>query len=317
MATFKFLTGVLNHVLSGGKEFVTYDYGVREQEDYPEHHGIDLQCGVGGLSYIIAIADGVVYDVNTSCPHNYGKTSSCCNECGNYVSIKHNGGYKTRYMHMKPGSVTHKVGDKIKRGDVLGYMGTTGYSTGNHLHFDVRYNNLFVDPVPFLLGTSIIDGMTSVAKDSLSSFISKTKKVSKSVNRESKLKRGDNVVVLPGTLLIKGVLLDKNLCHAPMTISSVKGDIAYIAVAGHTIGAVKKDRLLPRFDFTLMKATDALNVRDFPSTKTGNKIGVLNIGEYVITSTEAGDIDNDGRTWRYCYLNGNWGFVCSDYLTHE
>ena len=47
----------------------------------------------------------------------------------------------TLYAHMKYGSVTVKVGDRVSRGQVIGYMGNTGYSFGAHLHFEVRNEN--------------------------------------------------------------------------------------------------------------------------------------------------------------------------------
>jgi len=56
---------------------------------------------------------------------------------GNYVYIQTEDGYRWRYQHMTKGSVTVKVGDTVKKGQVLGYMGNTGNSTGRHLHLDV------------------------------------------------------------------------------------------------------------------------------------------------------------------------------------
>ena len=64
--------------------------------------------------------------------------------------------YKTRYLHLAPNSVTVKLGDKVKKGDVIGYMGTTGLSTSVHLHFEIQYNGKAIDPKPFLLGENSI-----------------------------------------------------------------------------------------------------------------------------------------------------------------
>ncbi len=66
---------------------------------------------------------------------------------GNYVRIRHANGYHTAYSHLSrfaPGTVQ---GGKVRQGQVIGYVGTTGLSTGNHLHFEVLINNRFVDPL--------------------------------------------------------------------------------------------------------------------------------------------------------------------------
>lgn len=67
---------------------------------------------------------------------------------GNMVDIQHTGGVVTRYGHLLRYVV--KVGQKVKAGDVIGYEGSTGNSTGSHLHFEVHVNGEPVDPVPFM-----------------------------------------------------------------------------------------------------------------------------------------------------------------------
>jgi|7_EtaG_2_1085326.scaffolds.fasta_scaffold25269_2 murein DD-endopeptidase MepM/ murein hydrolase activator NlpD len=68
---------------------------------------------------------------------------------GNYVIIKHLGGYESLYAHMN--KVFVKEGDKIKRGDSIGTVGSTGFSTGPHLHYEVIRNNKKTDPEKYLL----------------------------------------------------------------------------------------------------------------------------------------------------------------------
>ncbi len=67
---------------------------------------------------------------------------------GNLVTIRHEGGYETRYAHLSAVSV--KVGDRVDAGAPIGAVGTTGYSTGPHLHFEVRHDGTTVDPAPLL-----------------------------------------------------------------------------------------------------------------------------------------------------------------------
>lgn len=98
------------------------------------HPGLDFRGKMGAPIY--AAADGHVSFV--------GRRSGY----GNVVEISHGNGLLTRYAHMsKPKA---KVGQKVEAGDVIGLIGSTGRSTGPHLHFEVRINNRAVNPRPFL-----------------------------------------------------------------------------------------------------------------------------------------------------------------------
>ena len=80
------------------------------------------------------------------CPHDYGKNYSCgCGGgYGNYCIIDHGGGWWTLYGHSE--GITAYVGQKVKQGDVLGTVGSTGHSTGPHLHFEIRLNGTALNP---------------------------------------------------------------------------------------------------------------------------------------------------------------------------
>lgn len=117
------------------------------------HNGVDISNGSYGAP-IYAMADGKVYQYYASCKHNYGKSplKTCCgNGYGNYVAIDHgtyNGAsYKAYYAHM--GSVSVKNGATVRKGQIIGYIGSTGRSTGPHLHFGIMKNNAWVDPMKF------------------------------------------------------------------------------------------------------------------------------------------------------------------------
>ena len=69
---------------------------------------------------------------------------------GNYTCINHGNGIATCYGHQSVLMV--KVGDQVKQGQVIGLVGSTGYSTGPHLHFEVRINGKVTDPLPWLIG---------------------------------------------------------------------------------------------------------------------------------------------------------------------
>lgn len=117
------------------------------------HNGVDISNGSYGAP-VYAMADGKVYQYYNSCKHNYGKNplKTCCgNGYGNYVAIDHgkyNGAsYKAYYAHL--GSLTVKNGATVKKGQIIGYIGSTGRSTGAHLHFGIMKNNTWVDPMQF------------------------------------------------------------------------------------------------------------------------------------------------------------------------
>lgn len=143
-----------NPVLKKGKHKVTSPYGMRTIWGKQQmHKGIDLVGEGATLDYIIAFDDGVV------------KISKYSATAGEYVQIDHGNGNYTRYLHMKKGSRTVKAGDKVLKGQVLGYMGATGNVTGAHLHFDVNVNGGYVDPAPYLNGTKAFDNTPNAVKE--------------------------------------------------------------------------------------------------------------------------------------------------------
>lgn len=114
------------------------------------HQGIDISsAGIRGAN-IVASDSGTVVKVNNSCTHDYGKSGSCgCGGgYGNYCIINHGNGYMTLYGHAQYISVS--VGQEVNQGDVLGIVGTTGFSTGDHLHFEVRKNGVAVNPMDYV-----------------------------------------------------------------------------------------------------------------------------------------------------------------------
>ena len=150
------MPNIINHVLKNQNEKITSNYGNRSfymqdrlVSDF--HKGIDLIDKNEKNDHIIAFEDGVVIETRDSV-EGYDATKSA----GNYVYIKHDNNYTTRYLHMKLGSVRVKKGDKVKKGSIIGYTGATGYVTGTHVHFEIRNNNIAEDPLPYLEGTNKI-----------------------------------------------------------------------------------------------------------------------------------------------------------------
>lgn len=126
-------------VLEGGLCEITQGYKVGV------HNGIDIVGAGYTLCWEVAHSDGVVVATRNNC--NSFEDGSY----GNYVKIKHDNGYYTLYAHGKYRSVQVKVGDKVKRGERIMYMGNTGMSYGGHLHWEVRNTkDERIDPTPYL-----------------------------------------------------------------------------------------------------------------------------------------------------------------------
>lgn len=100
------------------------------------HNGIDFEGKTG--EPIHAAADGVINHMNWY--YNYGRT----------VKIGHADNFETLYAHMSRFATGLGPGSHVKKGDIIGYVGSTGRSTGPHLHFSAIVNGQFVDPAPYL-----------------------------------------------------------------------------------------------------------------------------------------------------------------------
>ena len=65
---------------------------------------------------------------------------------GNYITLKHTGGYESMYLHLSGFSKTLKQGGRVRQGEIIGFVGSTGYSTGPHLDFRIKRNGQFLNP---------------------------------------------------------------------------------------------------------------------------------------------------------------------------
>ena len=151
------ITSVLPILTEGDVYRVTSPFGYRADPvsgaGNGQHKGIDLVLwrGYGDLSAVGAAWDGTVIAVRDEVP-GFEKARSA----GNYVVIDHGGGTVTRYYHLAHGSVAVSPGEHISAGQLLGQMGSTGYSTGAHLHFQLEADGVPVDPLPYLTGEEML-----------------------------------------------------------------------------------------------------------------------------------------------------------------
>lgn len=120
---------------------ITSPYGMRTHPItgvYKLHTGVDLGAPYG--SNFIAATDGTVITAGYNAAY------------GNMVIIDHGGGVSTLYAHGS--KIMVEVGQTVKKGDIVLKVGSTGYSTGPHAHFEVRVNGKVVDPMPYITNTN-------------------------------------------------------------------------------------------------------------------------------------------------------------------
>lgn len=124
-----------------GYKTITSPFGTRFHpilHIYRTHYGIDIGAPKG--AYVVAANSGVV------------TTASYLSSYGNAVIIDHGGGVSTVYAHGS--EILTTVGTKVNKGDIIMKVGSTGLSTGPHLHFGVTVNGKYVNPMPYLTGTN-------------------------------------------------------------------------------------------------------------------------------------------------------------------
>lgn len=120
---------------------LTSNFGVRSDPFNGHarmHQGVDIPGAIGTAVY--ATADGVV------------SRAGWAGGYGNMVEINHGNGLQTRYGHMS--KLIALPNQRVVRGQLIGLMGSTGRSTGSHLHYEVRIAGAAVNPVPYLEGTN-------------------------------------------------------------------------------------------------------------------------------------------------------------------
>ena len=120
---------------------MTSDYGMRTHPVLgrrKQHKGVDLAAPTGTPVY--ATADGMIGRADFS--RSYGLV----------IYVDHGADLETRYAHLSKLAVAE--GERVRKGDLIGYVGSTGRSTGPHLHYEVRVDGLAVNPIPYMVETA-------------------------------------------------------------------------------------------------------------------------------------------------------------------
>lgn len=121
---------------------LTSGYGMRTHPVLRKrraHKGVDLAAPTGTPIY--ATADGIV------------TRADWFSSYGLYISVDHGGELETRFAHLSRLAV--EAGERVKKGDLIGYVGSTGRSTGPHLHYEVRVGGVAVNPIPYMKETNV------------------------------------------------------------------------------------------------------------------------------------------------------------------
>ena len=130
--------GYISPLAGKTKSSITTGYGA-----YKGHTGVDFACASGTPIY--AVKSGTVV-TSTALRNSSGNYKSY----GEYIVIDHHDGTMTLYAHMYPGSRLVSKDQNVSQGQQIGSVGTTGNSSGNHLHFEVRINGRCVNPTAYL-----------------------------------------------------------------------------------------------------------------------------------------------------------------------
>ena len=128
-------------IVDPGKQYCTSsDFGLRISPfgiNWEQHGGLDIVALTG--TPVIASADGIITGLGQN------------QFLGNFVAIRHSDKYTTIYGHLNDFASGITTGTRIKRYDLIGYVGNTGRSTGSHLHYSVRDNGQSVNPLDYIL----------------------------------------------------------------------------------------------------------------------------------------------------------------------
>lgn len=257
----------MNRVLLGGKHIITGKYGTDLGR---QHLGVDLVATTNGqnkiLDYIVAHSDGVVKELMTTVRSGSGDRSKWIGKTyGNYILLEHSGGIQTLYAHLQYGRVGVKLGQKVKKGDIIGYMGSTGWSTGGHLHFEVRNKNVKINPTPYLYKDLDNYGTQDIVEEIVNTRFSV----------------GDVVVLNKGATFIGGQKPLSFLFNSKLYVREVRknGDIVISTLEkGAVTGAVNQNALTLVTKATVSKPSTTKPVEEKPAEaelKVGDKV-ILN-----------------------------------------
>lgn len=228
------------------------------------HKGIDL-VGINGDKQLIAPCSGVVA-VSTIIPQSSGNLTW---QWGNYIRIDTDDGYSIYMCHMKQRLV--KAGQRVIYGTPVGIQGNTGYSFGEHCHFEVRKNGVSINPAP-LLG---IQNKAGTYKDKQEFNFSIGDQVHFIGNKQYSYSQSTKAI-------------NAQQCDAKVTSIFLNGKHPYHIIGNGVYGWVNKDDIVLKVAYQVKITTEKLNIRCGAGTQFLT-IGTLKQGDIVKIIEENGD----------------------------
>lgn len=230
-------------VLEQGVHYLTSDYKTRNSKR-PTHSGIDMIGKGYACDYNVSIADGIV--------ESTGYDSSR----GNYVRIKHENGLISVYYHAKTNTICVKKNDKVKAGQRISYMGSTGNSTGAHLHFGIYEGNTVIDPLPYLKGEKTFTSSSSKVDENAD-----VEQLAKDVI-SGKYGNGDERKSKLGSLYSKVQTLVNEIMSGRKSTNKT-----YIVKKGDCLSTIAK-----KYNTTVKKIASDNNIKDVNKIYVGQKL---------------------------------------------
>lgn len=171
---------------------ITQSFGPNHKgTDYGYPDGTPIYASQSGTVVLMKKGETRQWIANTSTDPYPHPRPLITDDYGNFVKIDHGEGYETLYAHQRPNSITVSTGQSVKQGQLIGAVGSTGNSTGNHLHWEIRRNGIVIDPTPLMDTTFTNYGQTGgeqpmdqEIKNRADAFVAVCDKLKKPVNKD-------------------------------------------------------------------------------------------------------------------------------------
>ena len=297
----KQLKNVSNNIFLEKQPYVTY--GFMSEQYGGKHYGADMTAGIRGADYVVADEDGVIEYVKDSVKTTVSSISSQ-HALGNNIKLRHSATDMSRYCHLAYGSICVKKGDIVRKGQILGYMGDTGYTFGAHLHFERWIGNERQDPEPFITGKreyTVEQEYRYHQPNSAQFYVARRKRLTyfrkdDTIGKVGEIQVNTVVAAIPDSEAINGthwLMLAENGLFTPL-----KKAVLFFTDMG--------------IKCALYESSGKANIYEYPSLLS-KKIGKLNKRDRVYRAVVK-DIKASNIVWARVLYNGKLGYMNAKFL---